>query len=143
MTATSRMIPNGSLASGSNYVELKWKGPQYRPKMYHLLYLCIIRTTCLPRSPIADFVQWTMLNLSSDIKAIKIKDLRPNFICVLKIVASYNPASIDSGIVVTSLSLAENTSKCTFAWEFSNRVRTRMWTVADTLLKYWMELFYQ
>ena len=140
MTATSRMIPNVSLASGSDYLELNWKSPQYRPKKYYLSYLCIIRSTCLPNSPIADFIKATMLNLRSDITSIKIKNLDPNFICVLKIVATYNPASIDSGIVLTSRSLAVNTGKCTFAWKFWNSICIQLRN-SCTLLK--TEIFSQ
>ena len=122
MTATSRMIPKGSLSSGSNYVELNWKSPPYRPKKYTLSYLCIIRSTCLPKSPIADFVKATMLNLSPETTSIKFQALSPNFICVLRIKASYNPASIDFGIVATSKLLAVNTSKCTSGWELHNNM---------------------
>ena len=105
------MIPTHSFTSGLDYIDFTWERPQYRPERYQLTYLCIIKS-CMPKTPISDFLNVTLAYVSSDTTAISIRDLRPNTICVLKFVAVYNPASSDSGLVITARTLADNISKC-------------------------------
>ena len=118
ITATSLMIPSCSLTSGSDYFELMWKSPQYRPEIYERTYLCINLLTCLHNCSVADFIRPKVSILHSNSTSFSIRDLRPDSVCVLKLVAVYNPASIDSGIVITSKTLAANKSKRTFGWDF-------------------------
>ena len=117
ITATSIMIPYCFLMVGSDYIELMWRLPLYRPERYELTYLCIIKCTPQPISRIDYIINSTMLNISSHVTNIRIRNLCPNTMCILRLITVYNPASIDSGIVLTSKTLSVNTSKCTFGRE--------------------------
>ena len=114
------MIPTHSLTriSGSDFVELIWTSPQYQPERYSMNYLCIILKGSFPNCSIADFVSARMRNLSSDSTSIRIRDLHSNTICVLNLVALFNPASIDPGIVIALKTLAENACKSIPWWQF-------------------------
>ena len=109
------MITKCSLTSASNYVELVWKSPPYPPARYEVTYLCIIKSTCLhiQNNSLVVSVNARLLKLSSDGTFIRILGLRPDSLCVLKLLAFYNSASIDPGIVITLKTLAANTSKWT------------------------------
>ena len=110
--ATSRMILNYSLTSESDYVQLMWNSPQYHPERYQLTYVCVTNSTSAKTcSSNIYFVNTRILNLSSDSSSVTFIDLDANSICVMKLVAFFNPASIDSGIVFTVKTIASNTSK--------------------------------
>ena len=119
-TATSLMIVNYSLKSESDHVQIMWSSPQYRPEKYEFTYLCITNSTCLRRSchkPIVASIR--ILKLGSDSTFIRIQDISPNSTCVMKLVAVFNPASIDSGIVFTAKTSAATTGNWRFVWEFN------------------------
>ena len=107
------MITKCSFTSASNYVELAWESPPHQPARYELTYLCIITSTCLRKSDLVVFPDTRFLKLSSESTFISISDLRPDSLCVLKLLAFYNSASIDPGMVITFKTLAANTSKWT------------------------------
>lgn len=91
---------------------MMWNSPQYHPERYELTYLCIANSTCCPETchePI--LVNSRILNLNSDSTSFRLFDIRAFSVCVLRLVAIFNPASIDSGIVFTAKMIAANTSK--------------------------------
>lgn len=112
------MIPNCSLTSGSDYVELMWNSPQYPPSTYKVTYLCIINCTWMPNRGIDRIVNLTTSNLTSEDTSIRVRKLNSKSICTLKLVAVYNPASTDSGIAIIYKTPTGNTSKFTFGREF-------------------------
>ena len=62
-------------------------------------------------------VYQTMPNISSNKTSIKITGLRRSSVCILNLLAVYNPASIDSGMAITEITLPENESKSNSKWE--------------------------
>ena len=105
------MIRTHSLASGLDYVELNWTHPKFLPERYQLDYMCIVKPTCTPNQEMGQSVTTSEQNLSSDTTSVRISNLHPNSICMLFLLAVYNPASIDSGIVITGTTFDEGTSK--------------------------------
>ena len=105
------MIRNHSLASGMDYVELNWTHPKFLPERYQLKYMCTMKRTCAPNHNINQSVMTNAQNLSSNTTSVRVFDLRPSSICMLFLLAVYNPASIDSGIWVFGRTLSEDTSK--------------------------------
>ena len=120
VTATSLMIPQYSLTSESSFANLTWKSPKYRPENYEFTYVCIANNTCLAKTCSLNscVVKPKIINLISETTSVIIRDLRPDSICILKLVTFFNPASIDSGIVLTVKTLPPNTSKCNQGMEF-------------------------
>ena len=104
--ATKQMISTLPLTTGSDYIELNWTRPKFIPVKYllHVQYTSFknARKGC---------VKTNSQCLSSDTTSIKISDLRPKSVCVLILLAVYNPASIDSGIMITGKTLDAGTSK--------------------------------
>ena len=108
------MIHTHPLVSGSNYVELNWTRPKFLPKGYQLMYFCTMKPTSTPNYDMNNSVTANAHNLSSDTTFVRICDLLPGSICTLFLLAEYNPASIDLGIVITGTTLDEDTSKIRF-----------------------------
>ena len=98
------MIRSHSVESGSDYFEVNWTRPKFLPKRYQLMDVC----TCTHRQDESNYVMKRMQNLSSDCNSVKISDLRPSSICILLLLAVYNPASIDTGIVIIGAVLDED-----------------------------------
>ena len=91
---------------------MTWNSPQYHPERYELTYLCIANSTRCPESCHEPMVVSTrILNLGSYSTSFRLLDFRTYSVCVLRLVAIFNPASIDSGILFTARMLAANTSK--------------------------------
>ena len=109
--ATTRMIRNHSLASGMDYVELNWTHPKFLPERYQLKYMCTMKPTCAPNHNINQSVMTNVQSLSSNTTSVRVIDLRRSSICMLFLLAVYNPASIDSGIWVFGTTLSEDASK--------------------------------
>ena len=100
-----QMIRSHSLASGSDYVKLNWTHPKFQPESYQLKYVCTMKPTCTTRNDTDEYITTKTENLSSNTTSVTIPDLRPSSICMLILLAMYNPASIDTGIaiIVTTL----------------------------------------
>ena len=105
------MIQAHLIANGSDYVELYWNHPKFLPESYKLKYMCALNDPCISSSEDAEnsYLMSNIRNLSSDTTSVRISDLRPSSFCTLVLLAVYNPASIDSGIVITG-----TTGTCTF-----------------------------
>ena len=109
--ATTQMIGADSVASGPHYIELNWFHPKFRPERYQLNYVCTMKPTCMPDHDMNNYVMTKTQNLSSDSTSVTISDIRSSSICMLILLAVYNPASIDSGIALTGTTLDEDQSK--------------------------------
>ena len=109
--ATTQMIDAHSVTSGPHYVELNWCRPKFQPERYQLNYVCTMKPTCTPGHAENNYVMIKIQNLSSDSTSITIPDIRSSSICMLILLAVYNPASIDSGIAITGTTLHEDPRK--------------------------------
>ena len=112
--ATERMIENSSFNSGLDYVQLTWTCPKSIPEKYEINCLCFMPYTRNFQHKEIEIVNHAFTKISSSTTSFKIFKLRPNSTCVLKLLAVYNPASTDPGIVVTGTTSAENTGLCDF-----------------------------
>ena len=109
--ATRRMIRSHSVTSGPNYVQLNWTRPNFQPGRYQLKYVCTLKPTCTPGRDVNNYVLTKAQNLTSNATSVTIHNLCPNSICILFLLAVYNPASIDSGITKLETTLDEDTRK--------------------------------
>ena len=111
--ATKQMVHSHSVISGCDYVELSWTHPRFQPEAYQLKYVCTLKPTHTPGPDIhvPNYVMTKTQNLSSDTTCVQISDLRPSSICLLFLLAVYNPASIDTGISIIGTTLDEDTRK--------------------------------
>ena len=104
------MIRTYSFASGSDYVQLNWIHPKFLPEKYQLHYACRMETCSTNHEKNYSILASTQ-NLSSNTTFVRISNLRPSSNCSLFLLAVYNPASIDSGIVITGKTAEEQASK--------------------------------
>ena len=111
--ATKQMICTHSLTTGSDYIALNWTRPKFLPEKYILNVQCAssLKPTCTFKSDKNKYVRTNAQCLTSDTTSVTISELRPKSVCMLLLIAVYNPASIDSGIVITGKTLNEGTSK--------------------------------
>ena len=99
------------MAPGRDYVKVNWTHPKYEPDRYQIKYVCTMKPKYTLSSDTLNYVTTNMQNLSSDTTSFTIFDLRPSSICVLILLAVYNPASIDTGIAIKGATLDEVASK--------------------------------
>ena len=109
--ATIKMIRSHSVTSGPAYVKIKWTSPKYGPERYQLKYVCTTKPTYTPSNDTMNYVTTKTQTLSSATTSFTISDLHRSSTCVLILLAEYNPASIDTGIVITGATVDEDTSK--------------------------------
>ena len=107
------MISTHSIATGLEYIELNWTRPKFLPGKYllHVQYARTLKPRCTFKNDKNIYVKINAQCLTSDTTSVRISELRPKSVCVLLLFAVYNPASIDSGIVITGKTLDEGTSK--------------------------------
>ena len=108
--ATIIMIRSHSVSSGPDYIKLKWTSPKYRPERYQLQFVCTTKPTYTLSNDTMNNVTTKTHTLISDTTSFTISALRRS-ICILILVAVYNPASIDKGIVISGATVDEDTSK--------------------------------
>ena len=99
--ATRQMIQAYFLSNGSDYVEIHWTYPKFLPERYQLKYMCALKAISRSEEEENDYLVSNIRNLTSDTTLVRVTDLPPRSFCVLVLLAVYNPASIDSGIVIT------------------------------------------
>ena len=105
------MIRLHSFVSGSDYVELNWTHPKFLPENYRLNYICTVKPTSTINHGKNDSIMENAQNLDSNTTSVRISELHPNSICMVFLLAVYNPASIDSGIAITGMTSSGDTSK--------------------------------
>ena len=103
--ATINMIRSHSVTSGTNYIKLKWTQPRFQPERYQLKYVCTMKSTCVPSHDTNHSIMTKTQNLTSNTTLFTISDLHPTSICILTLLAIYNPASIDKGITIKGTTL--------------------------------------
>ena len=103
------MIRSHSVVPGRDYVEHMWTHPNFRPQKYQLKYVCTLKPTCTSSHDRSNYIMTETQILSSDTTSVTIPNLRPSSICMLFLLAVYNPASIDSGITILGMTLDEDT----------------------------------
>ena len=106
--ATMQMIHSNLVAPGPDYVRLNWTHPKFHPERYQLKYVCTMNPACSPTNDTNQYIATKTANLSSDTTSVTISDIRPSSFCMLFLLAVYNPASIDTGIMITGTSLDED-----------------------------------
>ena len=117
--ATERMIRSHFVGSGLDFVEVNWTRPKHLPERYQLSYLCTAKPPCTLKKDRSNYETRRMRNLSSDCNSVKIPDLRPNSICILILLAVYNPASIDAGLAILGAVLDEDArNTCTTSGQY-------------------------
>lgn len=110
------MIHTPSFASGLDYVELNWTRPRFRPEDYQLKYVCTVKRTSTQMGKKKQSNMENATNLGSGATSFRISELRPNSVCIVFMLAVYNPASIDSGIAVTGMTSGGDTRKKIFVY---------------------------
>ena len=86
---------------GLAHVEMTWMRPLYNPEKFKFTYSCIIEPKGFSYTTEGERI------LSSNSTSARVSGLRPQTVCKLKLIAVYNPASIDPGITVTARTLEE------------------------------------
>ena len=103
--ATAKMIHSHSVSSGTDYVKVKWRHPRFQPERYQIKYECTMKTTSKARQDPNHSMNTKTRYVSASITSFTISDLLPGSICMLTLLAEYNPASIDTGIAITAPTL--------------------------------------
>ena len=98
--ATKQMIHTYLLATGSHYLELNWNNPRYLPQSYQLKYMCTSKNMSKYQNFNENYILEGTKCLTSNTSSARISNLPPGAICTLFLLAVYNPASIDYGIVI-------------------------------------------
>ena len=110
------MIRLDSFVSGLDYFKLNWTHPKFLPEKYRLNYFCTVKPTSTIKHGKNNSFMENAQNLSSNTTSVRISELRPNSICMVFLLAVYNPASIDSGIAITGMTSSGDTSKKIFSF---------------------------
>ena len=105
------MVRPHTFVSGLDYVRLNWTRPKFPPEQYQFSFVCTRNPTCAPIQDMDNSILGNMQFLSSDTTFVRISGLGPSSSCTLFLLAVYNPASIDSGISITGMTLHEDTRK--------------------------------
>ena len=94
-TATEMMIKEFTIKANSYSFFVSWTRPQHLPKEYQYKVAC--RLWCMEKQYFNSLTQY----LPSDSVEFLMQNLTPGSICTFKLLAVYNPASIDDGISTT------------------------------------------
>ena len=111
--ATRQMICTHSLSTGSDYIKLNWSRPKFLPEKYllHVQYASTLKPRCTFKNERKKYFKENAQCLTSNTTSVRISDLRPSSVCTLLLLAVYNPASIDLGIVIRGKTSDEGISK--------------------------------
>ena len=90
--ATSLMINPRQTESRPDFIEVKWDSPLHKPLAYKAAFVC----TLIGNK--SNYLSFQLKNMDSETSSIRVSKLLPETICKMKLIAVYNPASIDSGI---------------------------------------------
>ena len=97
------MVSFDNVNKGIKIIEVSWTTPRYLPYWYQQTTSC--RLLCDQES-----YYLTEVEVDSSRTASYAKDLLPGSVCLIKLIAVYNPASNDPGIMLFVSTLY--TSKC-------------------------------
>ena len=107
--ATIQMISSRSVVFGPDYVTLNWPHPKFPPEMYQLNYVFTMKPTCMSNHETNNDMMIITQILCSDTTSVTIPNPCRSSNCMLNLLAVYNPASIDTGIVITGTTIYEDT----------------------------------
>ena len=105
--ATSLMINILTPNSGFDYVELLWTQPLYLPFKYKLTFSC----KCTLENVTHNYIVPEGVHLSSNCSSFRVSSLFLESECSLRLLAVYNPASIDPGVTTTVATLGRTDCK--------------------------------
>ena len=97
------MISDTWYTFGSDFVQLMWNQPRFWPEKYELKYACIMKHSVRPYYKSEEYIKTKKQKIHFICTSIRIPDLLPSSSCAFNLVAVYNPASIDPGIVITAI----------------------------------------
>ena len=100
------MIEEWKYSSGVNYIAITWNSPKYEPAMYELYY------TCGLHGENHSYISSRLENLNSYSTTARVSGLLPESVCLLRLLAVYNPASIDPGLIITVETLRAEKPMC-------------------------------
>ena len=102
------MIPEYSVSTGRDHVELKWTNPKLLPESYQVKYMCGVKATSTPSLGMKIYLVKNIQSLNPDTNSVRLSHLRQGSTCVLILIAVYNPASIDAGITIAGITSKYN-----------------------------------
>ena len=88
------MIENIQIFGASDHIDIKWDSPKYDPVIYKFQY------SCGPKSGGPNYITSPVFPLSSYQTGVRLPHLRPSSVCQVRLVAIYNPASLDPGLLL-------------------------------------------
>ena len=95
------MVRFDKVNKGKDFIKVFWTAPMYLPYWYEQTTSC--RYLCRHETYFLKEVRIDLLHTSS-----LTYDLHPGSVCLMKLIAFYNPASIDPGIMLLSHTLYES-----------------------------------
>ena len=88
------MIDARLSAYGSDFVEVRWSSVLYMPERYQVTFSCRLESNN------SHYVSAKIANISPENCLLRVSKLFPGTVCVINLIAVYNPASIDEGITL-------------------------------------------
>ena len=89
--ATSLMIENVSATAGTDYIDIVWSAPKFRPVFYKAIVMCWVVFN-------GAIYKYKTYKTSSDDTKLRVNDVYQGSRCAYTFSAVYNPASKDDGI---------------------------------------------
>lgn len=105
------MIRSHSVVIGPDYVKLVWPVPKFPPIRYQLNYMVTKKPTCGTNHSTDNDTITKAKNLSSKTTFVIILNFCVSSKSMVNLLAVYNPASIDKGIVITGTPFNDQTKK--------------------------------
>ena len=96
MTAFNDSVPS------HNNIKVSWTSPEFQPYFYQVTSSC--KLICDTRT-----YYLTELMMDSNVSACTVPNLLPGTTCIIKLIAIYNPASLDPGITLSASTLYAST----------------------------------
>ena len=105
------MISARQSVTGVDFVRIDWSYAVHKPDKYVLSFSCTVN----PEKHDCEDVSAKATDIKSETTSFTLLGLLPGTVCVIKLFAVYNPASIDSGIMLitsTTTARAEGEFAC-------------------------------
>ena len=111
--ATRHMIYHYSFTCEWDYLEINWTQPRFLPEWYQVThkYTCTVNAASVFNYEMESYVITNQHYLSSGTTSFRLSNLCVRSAWTLILKAVYNPASIDSGIMITGPTFTKTTSK--------------------------------
>ena len=96
--ATVIMAAFDDCVPSHNEIKVSWTSPEFKPYFYQLTTSC--KLTCDART-----YYLTEVMIDSHVSVRTVPNLLPASTCIIKLIAIYNPASLDPGITLSASTL--------------------------------------